>query len=183
MLIKLTGTSTHGADSAEDPIGLLLACHERIRQHLALAQRVVDAVVPSASELSDSASSLIRYFGRALPLHHHDEQELLLPALRKHLLPSHVDDSLSVMSAEHAVIDPAIEDAIHLWRRLRDEPLQLSNLREELMQKTLLVSTLLLAHLEREERDIFDPATKILSEEEKRALTQQMRQRRQSTSG
>jgi hemerythrin-like domain-containing protein len=180
MLIKLSGTSTHSADSSSDPIGLLLACHERIRQHLTLAQRIVDAMDPTASELSESASSLVRYFERALPLHHHDEQELLLAALRMHPLPSSIDEALSVMCAEHAVIDPALEAAIQLWRRLRDEPLQLSSLREELMQKTLLVSTLLLAHLEREERDIFEPATRLLSEEDKRSLTQQMRQRRQA---
>lgn len=179
MLIKLTGTSIHSADPSDDPMGLLVACHGRIRQHLDLAQRLVDVAEPSAQDVSESASSLVRYFGRALPLHIRDEDELLLDMLRGRAIPSNLTEALSLMCAEHAVIDPAIEDAIQLWRRLRDEPLLLSSLRDELMPKTLLVSTLLRAHLDREEREVFPAVSLLLSDEERRALTQQMRQRRQ----
>lgn len=180
MLITLTGTSGRSADPSDDPLDLLLACHGRIRQHLAFAQRLVDAVCPSVDDVSDSASSLVRYFGRALPLHIRDEDELLMDLLSLRAIPSDLREALSVMCAEHAVIDPAIEEAIQLWRRLRDEPLLLSSVRDELMPKTLLVSTLLRAHLDREERDIFPTVFTLLSAEEKQELTQRMRQRRQA---
>ena len=179
MLVTLTAKSAQDGDRENDPIAMFLACHRRIRDHLALAKRVVDAIEPTSEEVAEAAASLIRYFGQALPLHILDEDETLHDALRGRELAPDVVRAMATMTAEHAVIEPAIHEALDRWRQLTDQPLLLSTLREELSRLTLLLSTLRAAHLEAEERLIFPAVAKALTVAEQAELARRMRQRRQ----
>lgn len=180
MFVKLTAQSAQDADREHDPIGMLLACHRRIRDHLAMAKRVVDAIEPSSGEVVQAAAALIRYFGQALPLHILDEDVLLCDALRGRSLAPDVVRAIATMTAEHAAIEPAIEEALGLWRQLVDQPLLLTMLRDELSRLALLLTTLLDAHLEAEERLIFPAVAKALTAVERAELARQMRHRRQT---
>ena len=180
MLVTLTAKPALDSDLENDPVAMLLACHRRIRDHLALAKRVVDAIEPTSEEVAEAAASLIRYFGQALPLHILDEDETLRDALRGRDLAPEVLRAMATMTAEHAVIEPAIHEALGQWRQLTEQPLLLSTLREDLGRLTLLLSTLLDAHLEAEERLIFPEVAKALTAAQRAELARLMRQRRQA---
>lgn len=68
----------------DQPFEMLAACHERVRRSLDLLQRLhahvglhgVDA------QARDAAADVLRYFDRAGPAHHEDEERHVLPRLR-----------------------------------------------------------------------------------------------------
>ncbi len=179
MLVQLQ-TKPGDRDSDSDPVALLIACHGRIRQNLRLAQRLVDAVSPSVTDVTDAASALVRYFGQALPLHIVDEDETLCMALHARWLPESCVQALAVMREEHRVIEPSIDEALTAWRQLTVEPLRLESMRENLQLLTLRLTALLEAHLDAEERLIFPVLSQVLSAEERKSLAEEMRARRQS---
>lgn len=181
MLVQLTAKSGDRSESENDPVALLLACHARIRQNLRLAQRLVDAVSPSVTEIVEAASSLIRYFGQALPLHILDEDVTLCAALQKQWLPESCVQALATMREEHLVIEPSIAAALAAWRQLTADPLLLHGLRESLQLQTLRLTALLEAHLEAEERLIFPVVSQVLSTEEQKAVAEEIRARRQAS--
>lgn len=180
MFVQLTAKSAQDADREHDPVGMLLACHRRIRDHLLMARRVVDAIEPSSEEIGEAASSLIRYFGQALPLHILDEDELLREALRGCSLAPDVVAALETMTAEHGLMEPVVDEALLLWRRIEDRPMLLSTIRQQLARQTLLLTMLLDAHLDAEERLIFPAVANVLTVEARTELAQRMRQRRQT---
>ena len=77
----LIGPGKHAAPG--DAVDLLLECHARIRHFLALARRLGEARGESPTALSDTAAQVHRYFTLALPLHAQDEEEVILPAVRR----------------------------------------------------------------------------------------------------
>jgi hemerythrin-like domain-containing protein len=180
MFVRLHSKPSESVDQQADPIAMLLACHQRIRDHLRLAQRLVDAVEPKAQEVADAASALLRYFGTALPLHILDEDETLCSALSEPWLPETCAVALAQMRDEHLVIEPVIEEALVGWRRLVSEPLELAALRDGLQLLTLRLGALLEAHLDAEERLIFPVASQVLTADTKARLSEAMRARRQS---
>jgi uncharacterized phage-associated protein len=92
----------------------------RIRDHLALAKRLVDAVEPSPDEVTEAAAALLRYFGQALPLHILDEDVTLREALMVmgRPLADEAVRAITTMTAEHSVIEPMIDEAMKQWRPL-----------------------------------------------------------------
>lgn len=71
------------APQFDDPIELLLACHEKVRRFARLAVRLRDHVSQAGpdAQAQDAAQSILRYFNMAAPLHHDDEEQDLFPAL------------------------------------------------------------------------------------------------------
>jgi hemerythrin-like domain-containing protein len=71
----------------DEPLDMLLGCHRRIEKQLAtlqrlrahLSQRGVDA------EASQAAKSVLDYFERAAPNHHHDEEIDLFPLIAQRI--------------------------------------------------------------------------------------------------
>jgi hemerythrin-like domain-containing protein len=69
------------APSFDDPLGMLLACHGRMRRQLGtlsrlsrhLSQHGIDA------DARNAAMAVVRYFDRAAPDHHADEDLSLMP--------------------------------------------------------------------------------------------------------
>lgn len=174
MLIQLRNRCEPDRHAEHDPTAMLLACHQRIRDHLELAQRLVDAHTASAGEVVEVATRLTRYFGRALPLHIEDEDQFLTAALSQAELPGR--HALAVMSEEHLVIEPVVQSAVLLFKNLVANPSLLSDTREAL--QALRLATLLLPHLELEERVIFPLIRTHLSTDGQAALAQVMHDRR-----
>lgn len=181
MFVKLTTKPGRDTGPATDPVAMLLACHVRIRDHLALAKRLVDAVEPSPDEVTEAAAALLRYFGQALPLHILDEDVTLREALMMgQPLADEAVRAITTMTAEHSVIEPMIDEAMKQWRPLTEQPHLLPQLRQELTRDTLRLSTLLEAHLSAEEKQIFPLIHKLLTEDERTELARRMRERRQA---
>jgi hypothetical protein len=79
------------APSIDDPIELLLACHDKVRRFAGLSLRLREhlAQTPDAAQADahaqqaqEAAQSILRYFDVAAPLHHDDEALDLFPALQ-----------------------------------------------------------------------------------------------------
>lgn len=71
------------APDFSDPLGLLAACHRRIREHCELLDRIL-AWIPAHgadSEVQAAARQVMRYFETAAPHHHADEEQDLFPLL------------------------------------------------------------------------------------------------------
>lgn len=75
------------APDFSDPIGLLRACHGRVERFADLARRLADFPLDRQPEESvrQAAGQVLRYFEQAAPLHHADEEQDLLPQLRRRL--------------------------------------------------------------------------------------------------
>lgn len=67
----------------EQPFEMLAACHERVRRSLALLQRLVAHVRDHGHDAKSrsAAADVLRYFERAAPLHHDDEERHVFPLL------------------------------------------------------------------------------------------------------
>jgi len=71
------------APSFDDPLGMLLACHVRMRRQLATLTRLSQHVTTfgADAEARTAAAAILRYFDRAAVDHHADEEQSLLPRL------------------------------------------------------------------------------------------------------
>jgi len=87
-----------------------MACHGRIRHHLALAHRILETSPSgtSAHHVADAASDVARYFTIALPLHAADEDLSMRPRLEAAPVPRDVRRLLRRMTAEHGIIGEII---------------------------------------------------------------------------
>lgn len=70
----------------ETPIAMLMACHDRVRQYAALTLKLAQYLQQEApdTQAQNAASSILRYFDVAAPLHHDDEDLDLFPLLSQY---------------------------------------------------------------------------------------------------
>jgi hemerythrin-like domain-containing protein len=68
----------------DQPFEMLSACHDRVRRSLALLQRLVAHVDVHGADgpARDAAADVLRYFHRAAPAHHEDEERHVIPRLQ-----------------------------------------------------------------------------------------------------
>lgn len=105
------------APRIDDPIELLLACHDKVRRFATLALKLRDHLtqVGPDPQAQEAAQSILRYFEMAAPLHHQDEELDLFPALRT-LKQSALTASIDTLDAEHAELG-ALWGALQPWLR------------------------------------------------------------------
>lgn len=167
-------TETKLAPSFDDPIALLLACHEKVRRFAHLSLRL-DAHLTAHgvdSEASTAAGNILRYFDIAAPLHHADEENDLFPALRKLGDPA-LSKALDTLEAEHVKL-------AELWRAVRPWLESISQQGSPVRPATLTdFATRYIAHANQEEATVY-PATQRLARATLDQLGRHMSQRRQS---
>lgn len=102
------------AASFDDPIALLMACHERVRHYSALLLKLAGYLPEHGADVQarQAATSILRYFDIAAPLHHQDEEDDLFP-----LLAERGDDSLRLLLGV-SMLEEHVELA-NLWREVR----------------------------------------------------------------
>lgn len=158
--------------SFENPIALLLACHEKVRRFADLTVRLDKHLTTYGidDEARAAAGNILRYFDVAAPLHHADEEADLFPALRelgKPQLTNAIDD----LENEH--------DALaKLWLAVR--PWLDAIAHERATVRPPLVNEFAsryIAHANREEREVY-PDARSLSPAVIQALGLRMSQRR-----
>lgn len=90
------------APRIDDPIELLMACHEKVRRFAGLTMKLRDHLASKGpdSQAQEAAQSILRYFNIAAPLHHDDEERDLFPALRQ-LSHEGLNTSMAELEAEH----------------------------------------------------------------------------------
>jgi hemerythrin-like domain-containing protein len=137
----------------DDPFGMLLACHVRMRRQLSTLMRLARHVPEHGAdaEARAAASAVLRYFDEAAPNHHADEDRSVLPRVleRKPDLAQFIEG----LSADHRGLE-------RLWRKLRPLLSGIAAGRNEALPP-LLVRTVCesyLAHLELEEERLLPAA-------------------------
>jgi len=90
----------------DDPMALLLACHEKVRHFTDLAVRLHQHVQVKGpdGQAQEAARAVLRYFNVAAPLHHADEEVDLFPALLA-LGDADLTHTAKRLHAEHAALD------------------------------------------------------------------------------
>jgi hypothetical protein len=161
------------------PVDHLLGCHARIRHFVGVAARLKDHDLRESSlaDVAETAASLRRYFGVAMPLHEADEESDVTPLLLSSSNRSAVEDHLIMMANEHCMLHRILDELDPLWARLEAEPGALVVLRTSLQVPTRRLEAIADVHLAREERHVF-PLVAALSEAEQAALAREMRRRR-----
>ncbi|MBI5927102.1 MAG: hemerythrin domain-containing protein [Aquabacterium sp.] len=91
------------APCIDDPIELLMACHEKVRRFASLTVKLRDHLTRKGPDIQaqEAAQSILRYFNIAAPLHHDDEESDLFPALRQ-LGHEALNTSMAALEAQHA---------------------------------------------------------------------------------
>lgn len=103
------------APSIDDPIELLVACHDKVRRFAGLTLRLRDHLAAKGpdNQAQEAARSILRYFSIAAPLHHDDEEVDLFPALRQ-LAINDLNQHMAQLEAEHTEL-AALWQGLQAW--------------------------------------------------------------------
>lgn len=163
----IPGTPT----TADTPLGLLMACHERIHRYLGGLEALAALDDLSDPRAAPTARDCLRYFRDGLPLHGRDEDLSLAPRLRALGLEPRVLEAMDRMTEEHAEVErglPEVLASLGAVARGQAAPLD---------QAHRWLSPLLLGHLALEEAHIF-PEIVRLPQAEQAAIVDEIRARR-----
>jgi len=171
MLIKI-GPSNEPSDI----VGLLGACHDRIRFFIDLAVRLAATTDASDEEIREAATRVTRYFSESLPLHVADEEETVIPRLSGR--EPALDATLQAMHREHAEHEPQLELLLKSCRILQSFPEQLPALRQILHDAASKLREDFNAHLREEENVVLPAIESLLNDAEREAMLSELRARR-----
>ncbi|HET8539602.1 MAG TPA: hemerythrin domain-containing protein [Anaeromyxobacter sp.] len=161
---------------AEGIVDLLLECHARIRSFSDLAVRLGEAAQPPRAEVADAAARIRRYFVEALPLHARDEEESVLPRLAGR--DPAVDAALVAMHREHVEHGAVLDPVIALCADLAAAPERHAELAPALARAARALRAHFEAHLASEEATIFPAVARVVPEDERRRMADELRGRR-----
>lgn len=167
------------APDFDDPLGLLAACHGRIRERCATLVRLPAHLTARGADAAarTAAARILTYFETAAPHHHADEERDLFPLLRGRARDGGRDEIVRLidgLAAEHAELDRAWCALRPRLEALRDgdpTPLTDASAVEPLIR-------LYERHMVREEEGVFAYARVVLGDPERRVLGQAMARRR-----
>ena len=101
----------------DEPMEMLLACHDRVRRSLDLLRRLAERVAEGRvdADVQSAATDVLRYFDLAAPHHHEDEERHVFPCVLAHTPDAAVRDAVARLREDHVAMAA-------LWAALR-EPL------------------------------------------------------------
>jgi hemerythrin-like domain-containing protein len=162
-----------GAPSFDDPLGMLEACHGRIRRQLATLARLQRHLPEHGcdGDARAAARAILRYFDTAAPNHHADEEESVFPRVL-----ARAPDGRSIVTrleAEH-------EKLASNWRHLRPQLAAIAaGERANLDARTVHeVDAAYASHIACEEDDLIPLARDVLTPEEIAEIGREMAARR-----
>lgn len=103
----LAGMSIPGFHSPaagfDEPMEVLAGCHERMRRSLALLGRLAEAVAAGRHDeaVRSAAADVQRYFDRAAPAHHEDEERWVFPLVLARSGQQAVRDAVQLLAWQH----------------------------------------------------------------------------------
>jgi pyridoxamine 5'-phosphate oxidase len=146
--------------SFDDPFGMLLACHEKMRRQLGTLARLQRHLPEHGADAHAraAASAILKYFDHAAPNHHADEDASLLPRVLARA--PDLARTIAAISAEHRTLE-------RHWRKLRRVLSGIAAGRNEGLSPALVrtVCEGYLAHLDREETRLLPRARECLDAE------------------
>lgn len=83
QVARIAPPGSAGGPGFEEPFGMLHACHERVGRMLALLQKLRAHLRETGcdEQARQAARDVMRYFDKAAPQHHRDEELHVFPAL------------------------------------------------------------------------------------------------------
>src|SRR5687768_1751335 len=105
------------AAGTESPLELMAACHERLAKQCATLRRLLPHVAEHGADIQaqEAAQAVMRYFDRASPQHHTDEEQDLFPELLESMAGSDavcIRELTEGLAADHRALQSA-------WEKLR----------------------------------------------------------------
>src|SRR5690554_4243039 len=164
MLIQI---SQRPANEVSDWMDMFTACHQRIRDFLALARRIAQHIEAPEPEVVDAAQRVERYFTQAFPLHVADEERSLVPRLMNKT--AELDRAIESMHEQHRGHDVPLGQMLATLRDVRARPSNVL-LRRRLGVLVAELESELEAHLELEESVLFPAARRWLSPEQQQEV-------------
>lgn len=85
-LVRIMPPGTLSGATNDDPFDLLEACHERVERMLRLLEKLRIHAGQNGidGQAADAARDIMRYFDKAAPEHHRDEELHIFPLVRAH---------------------------------------------------------------------------------------------------
>jgi hypothetical protein len=163
-------------------LGILLACHGRIRSFSEMAVRLAEARGVSDEAVSTTAAALHRYFTVAFPLHAEDEEVRLAGALEGLPLNAEATALMQRLGGEHHALDALLARLIPLWAGLAENPQRAGLVQPQLAEPSHAFRQQVLAHADEEERALYPEIARVLSGEALREMAVAMRARRSGAS-
>jgi hemerythrin-like domain-containing protein len=165
---------THPAPSFDQPLDMLLACHEQIRRFCDQLDKLEPYIAEHGVDTAarNSIAAVVSYFDQVCPAHHSDEEDELFPILEARV-PS-AAPKLEQLAAEHGYLQSR-------WNAIRDDLQALCN-GEDIEISAIEIAEfvrLYRSHAAIEEAWLIPTADKTLTDEEKRLAGQHMAHKRQ----
>ena len=166
------------APDFDQPVAVLKHCHDRIRKQLKTLQQLAGPAATDAGpdELQKAAAAVLRYFEKAAPQHHEDEECDLLPMLVE---IARDDDAALLDTVITEVLDEHNQMSL-LWHKLHAQLAAIAA-----GEATAVASAdaerfcaLYLSHMEKEETHIAPMAKRLFSPAQMQRLGNAMRTRR-----
>ena len=166
------------AAGTEAPLAMLATCHERMEKQCATLRRLGPHVAGHGADAQarEAATAVLRYFDRASPQHHADEEEDLFPALLESMAGSDavcLREMTEGLAADHRALESA-------WERLRG-PLQRVAAGEAVALPGAEVEAFIAlneAHRAREDDELLPMAARLLDDAALARIGEAMRARR-----
>jgi hypothetical protein len=182
--LRISAHRSRNASAPAAPLETLLGCHARIRHIIQLSRTLAGAEEVPRREIAEAATSIARFFRRALPLHEADESDSLFPCLRTALPQGGlVWEAAETMIEQHKAINELAAELLPLCASLGRQPSLLLSLSRPLDHVTGALGQIFAAHLYLEETVVFPAVADLLSPAQIREISRQMHQRRQPPSG
>lgn len=175
------GERVHGF---ADPTNLLSDCHRRIEMFLGVLAAVAETIDgPLTDETSRSLDAALRYFREAAPKHTADEEKSLFPRLRqlRHTDIAAMLARLEPLESEHRRVAPLHSSIDKLGvEYLKTGALPLAGV-DDFRSAVKELSDTYRQHISIEDTVVFLLAAKLLSPSDKRAIADEMADRRNLT--
>jgi hemerythrin-like domain-containing protein len=170
----MTQLMNEPAPDFNDPLGLLMACHQRMLAHCDTLGRIGERLASSGvdEDVRDAARQVHRYFATAAKLHHQDEEQDFFPMLVRTSLK--IAETIHDLKQDHRRMEA-------LWQQLDplltgidklESPAQFTTTATEFAQ-------LYRSHIEQENEFILSTARHLLSAQQLSKLGRAMADRRQ----
>jgi hemerythrin-like domain-containing protein len=167
------------AAGTEAPLAMLATCHERLRKQCATLRRLLPHVAGHGADAQaqEAATAVLRYFDRASPQHHADEEQDLFPALLESMAGSDavcLREMTEGFAAEHRALESA-------WRRLRGPLQQIAAGETAVLPEAEVEAFVALneKHSAREDDELLPMAARLLDDAAVAQIGEAMRARRE----
>ena len=180
VMIRDIAVTPSQPTTEQDAVDMLLACHSRIRNFTAIAERIAEVGQNAApAEVANAAEAVHRYYTVALPLHEADENETVYPRLRQAMTDAGAPaEAVEAMVEQHGPIDDLIAELVPLWERLKSTPDQLPSVAADMTAKCARLRRLWNEHLALEEETVFPAIRRYLDAAALGEMREEMRARR-----